>query len=112
MRVELLRGSEPDLLENYVRLEGLRPGLGDRFYRMLDLALARLRQFPESAPVYQGAYRRLILRPFLFISDFLPMVPPSPRLRRGKKALVQAMTCRNADRKLSISDFFPIVRRM
>jgi hypothetical protein len=64
MRVELLRGSEPDLLENYVRLEGLRPGLGDRFYRMLDLALARLRQFPESAPGYQGAYRRLILRPF------------------------------------------------
>ena len=48
----------------------------------------------------------------LFISDFLPMVPPSPRLRRGKKALVQAMTCRNADRKLSISDFLPMVRRM
>ena len=64
MRVELLRGAEADLLENYVRLEEARSGLGDRFYHLLDFALERLRQFPEIAPIYAGVYRRLILRPF------------------------------------------------
>src|SRR5947209_6758551 len=66
MRIELLRGAEADLLENYVRLEELRAGLGDRFYRTLDFALERLRQYPEIAPVYRGPYRRLVLRPFGF----------------------------------------------
>ena len=64
MHIELLRGAEADLLENYVRLEELREGLGDRFYRTIDFALERIRQFPESAPVYQGPYRRLVMRPF------------------------------------------------
>jgi plasmid stabilization system protein ParE len=63
MRVELLRGAEADLLEVYVRLEDGRPGLGERFYRTLDLALERLRQHPEIAPLYRGAYRRLVLQP-------------------------------------------------
>ena len=35
MQVELLRGAEADLLENYVRFEESREGLGDRFYRRL-----------------------------------------------------------------------------
>ena len=64
MQVELLRGAEADLLENYVRLEESREGLGDRFYRTIDYALERIRQFPEIAPVYQGSYRRLVVRPF------------------------------------------------
>ncbi len=66
MRIELLRGAEADLLEAYVRMEERRPGLGERFYRTLDFALERLRQHPEMAPVYRGAYRRLVLRPFGF----------------------------------------------
>jgi|SRR5437667_6595186 len=64
MRVELLRGAEADLLEHYVRLEELSQGLGDRFYRAIDYALERIRQFPEIAPVYQSPYRRLVVRPF------------------------------------------------
>lgn len=64
VHVELLRGAEADLLEIYVRLEEDREGLGERFYRILDFALERLRQHPELAPVYRGAYRRLVLRPF------------------------------------------------
>lgn len=64
MRVELLRGAEADLLEVYVRLEDGRRGLGERFYRTLDLALERLRQHPEMAPVYRRSYRRLVLKPF------------------------------------------------
>lgn len=66
MRIELLRGAEADLLEAYVWLEEQRPGLGERFYRTVDFALERLRQHPEMAPVYRGAYRRLVLRPFGF----------------------------------------------
>jgi plasmid stabilization system protein ParE len=66
MHVELLRGAEADLLELYVRLEEARTGLGERFYRSLDLALGRLRNHPEMAPVYRGSYRRLVLRPFGF----------------------------------------------
>jgi plasmid stabilization system protein ParE len=66
MHVELLRGAEADLLELYVRLEEIRPGLGERFYRMLDAAFKRLRTHPEMAPVYRGSYRRLVLRPFGF----------------------------------------------
>lgn len=66
MRIELLRGAEADLLEAYVWLEEQRPGLGERFYRTLDFALERLRPHPEMAPVYRGAYRRLVLRPFGF----------------------------------------------
>ena len=66
MRVELLHGAEADLLEAYVRLEEQRAGLGDRFYHTLDLALESPRQHPEMAPVYRGAYRRLVLRPFGF----------------------------------------------
>jgi len=64
MQVALLRGAEADLLENYVRLEELRPGLGDRFYGTIDYALERIRQFPEIAPIYHGRYRRLVIRPF------------------------------------------------
>ncbi|HCP91334.1 MAG TPA: hypothetical protein DIT76_04700 [Spartobacteria bacterium] len=66
MHVELLRGAEADLLEVYVRLEEVRPGLGERFYRTLDAAFERLPNYPEMAPVYRGVYRRLVLRPFGF----------------------------------------------
>jgi plasmid stabilization system protein ParE len=66
MQVELLQGAEADLLEGYVWLEERSAGLGERFYRSLDFALERLRKHPEMAPVYRGAYRRLILRPFGF----------------------------------------------
>lgn len=64
MQIELLRGAEADLLENYVRFEELNEGLGERFYRTIDYVLERIRQFPEIAPVYQGPYRRLVVRPF------------------------------------------------
>ena len=35
-----------------------------RFYRTLDLALERLREHPEMAPVCRGVYRRLLVRQF------------------------------------------------
>ena len=50
MQIELLRGAEADLLENYVRFEELNEGLGERFYRTIDYVLERIRQFPEIAP--------------------------------------------------------------
>jgi plasmid stabilization system protein ParE len=66
MRVELLHGAEADLLEAYIWFEDQRTGVGEHFYRILDFALERLGQHPEIGPVYRGAYRRLVLRPFGF----------------------------------------------
>ena len=52
------------LTGNYVRFEELGEGLGDRFYRTIDYVLERIRQFPQIAPVYEGPYRRLVVRAF------------------------------------------------
>ncbi len=64
MEIVLLQGAQADLLEAYSRL-------GDRFYEAADQALEQIRQFPESAPIFQGRYRRkLILRyPFGIFYD-------------------------------------------
>jgi plasmid stabilization system protein ParE len=41
-------------------------GHGEVFLRHLDLALGRLRAFPEIAPVFHGSYRRLLVHGFPF----------------------------------------------
>ena len=34
---------------------------GDRFYHLVDRAIGQIAEFPESAPIYAGSVRRLIL---------------------------------------------------
>ncbi len=97
MRVELLEGAEADLLEAYVWLEDQRSGLGERFYRTLDFALERLRMQPEMAPVYRGAYRRLVLRPFGFgvfytIAGERLMVGAILDLRKNPESITQRLS--------------------
>ncbi len=41
-----------------------KEGYGDLFIRHLDAAFTHLRAFPESAPLFHGSYRRLLVPRF------------------------------------------------
>ena len=60
MEVIFLHGAEADLLASWMGL----PGLGDRFEAEVRAALLRIVELPESAPVYAGEFRRLLVRRF------------------------------------------------
>ena len=47
-----------------MRYEEILPGLGDRFEAEVRAALLRTVELPESAPVYAGEFRRLLVRKF------------------------------------------------
>ena len=64
MKVTFLSGAEADLFAEWVRYEELLLGLGDRFEVEVRAALARIVELPESAPLYAGEFRRLLLRRF------------------------------------------------
>ena len=64
MEVIFLRGAETDLLEAWIRYEEIFPGLGDRFEAQVRVALLQIAELPESAPVYAGEFRRLLVRRF------------------------------------------------
>ena len=64
MEVIFLRGAEADLLAAWMRYEEVLPGLGDRFEAEVRAALLRTVEPPESAPVYSGEFRRLLVRKF------------------------------------------------
>ena len=64
MEVILLRGAEEDLWAAWVHYEEIQPGLGDAFEDELRRALAQIATYPESAPVYSGHFRRLLVRRF------------------------------------------------
>jgi plasmid stabilization system protein ParE len=64
VEVIFLRGSESDLLAAWVRYEEVLPGLGDRFEAEVRAALLRIVELPESAPIYAGEFRRLLVRRF------------------------------------------------
>jgi plasmid stabilization system protein ParE len=64
VEVIFLRGSEADLLAAWMGYEEILPGLGDRFEAEVRAALLRTVELPESAPVYAGEFRRLLVRKF------------------------------------------------
>ena len=64
MEVTFLAGAEADLFAAWARYEELSPGLGDRFEAEVRAGLARIVELPESAPVYAGEFRRLLVRRF------------------------------------------------
>jgi len=47
-----------------MRYEEILPGLGDRFEAEVRASLFRTVELPESAPVYAGEFRRLLVRKF------------------------------------------------
>ena len=64
MEIIFLRGAEADLLAAWVRYEEALTGLGDRFEAEVRVALLRIVELPESAPIYAGEFRRLLVRRF------------------------------------------------
>jgi plasmid stabilization system protein ParE len=64
VEVIFLHGAEADLLAAWMRYEEILPGLGDRFEAEVRAALLRIVELPESAPVYAGEFRRLLVRRF------------------------------------------------
>lgn len=64
MEVVILGGAEDDLFSTWQSLEELVPGLGNRFDLSIKSALERLAMHPESAPIYIGEFRRLVLQRF------------------------------------------------
>ena len=61
-----LFSADADIQSAYEFYERSRPGRGEVFMRYLDLAFGRLREFPESAPVFYRSYRRMLMRGFPF----------------------------------------------
>lgn len=59
-----LLAAESDMQLAYEFQEELQHGRGVILIQRLDDALGRLRQFPEGAPVYHKAYRRLLVPGF------------------------------------------------
>jgi plasmid stabilization system protein ParE len=64
VEVIILTGAESDLWSAWARYEELSPWLGARFDQTVRAGLEHLAQFPTSAPVYAGEFRRLLLRRF------------------------------------------------
>ncbi len=56
--------ADADIQTAYEFYEGCQTGRGEIFMRHLDAAFGRLRTFPEVAPVFFGAYRRLLVHGF------------------------------------------------
>ena len=64
MEITILSGAETDLFSAWVRYEEIVPGLGERFHREAKTALAQIANFPESAPLFAGEFRRILVRRF------------------------------------------------
>jgi plasmid stabilization system protein ParE len=64
VEIVFLRGAEADLFAAWVRYEEALPGLGDRFEAEVRAVLLRIAELPESAPIYAGEFRRLLVRRF------------------------------------------------
>ena len=56
--------TDSDIQTAYEFYEGCQNGRGEVFMRHLDVAFGRLRTSPEIAPVFLGAYRRLLIHGF------------------------------------------------
>ena len=61
-----LFSADADIQAAYEFYEDCQPGRGEIFLRLLDVALGRVREFPEIAPVFHGTYRRLLIADFPF----------------------------------------------
>lgn len=59
-----LFSADSDIQIAYNFYEACQSGRGEVFMRHLDVAFGRLRSFPEIAPVFHDAYRRLLVHGF------------------------------------------------
>lgn len=59
-----LFSADSDIQAGYAFCEDYQSGRGEIFMRYLDVAFGRLRTFPEIAPIFYKAYRRLLVPGF------------------------------------------------
>ena len=59
-----LFSADADIQTAYEFYEAYQEGRGEVFMRHLDVAFGRLRTFPEIAPLFYEAYRRLLVHGF------------------------------------------------
>jgi plasmid stabilization system protein ParE len=59
-----LFSADADIQTAYEFYEAYQSGRGEVFMRHLDMAFGRLRNFPEIAPLFHKAHRRLLVRGF------------------------------------------------
>ncbi len=66
MRLIYHPGAEAEMLEAVQFYERRMPGLGDRFLRAFDAAIAEILIEPERWPIIEGDLRRRLIRQFPF----------------------------------------------
>ena len=59
-----LFSADGDIQTAFEFYESVQAGRGEIFMRHLDVAFGRLRTFPEIAPIFYEAYRRLLVHGF------------------------------------------------
>ena len=87
--VVLLQGAQSDYLEAFCHY-------GDRFHEEIERAFSQLATFPESAPLFFGKYRRLVIQhtpfgAFYTISGDRVMVGAILDLRQDPAAILRRM---------------------
>ena len=65
-RVRFTKAAEADVERAFVRYEGERPGLGQKFLERLDQAINQIAKIPLAARTVVEDVRRLMLRQFPF----------------------------------------------
>ena len=64
--VVILAGAENDTLTLFAKLEARNPDSADEFYRDFEEALQQLSKHAESAPLFVGRVRRLVMHGYPF----------------------------------------------
>ena len=87
--IVLLQGAQSDYLEAYCQY-------GDRFHDEIERAFSQLATFPESAPIFFGKYRRLVIRhtpfgAFYTVSGERVMIGAILDLRQDPAAILRRM---------------------
>jgi toxin ParE2 len=66
MKVQFLSVAEREMRDTFDWFERQSPGLGADFLAELDLAVSRIRRFPESCPAVAAGMRRALLNRFSY----------------------------------------------
>ena len=73
--IVFLLAADADVQSAFEYYDSHQPGRGELFMRHLDAALARVRVFSESAPIFYGEYRRLLIHGYPY-AIFFTIVGP------------------------------------
>ena len=64
--VTFLAGADRDIFELFARIKAVNPDAADTFLQRIADCVQQLGEHPESAPLFAGYFRRLVLRGYPF----------------------------------------------